>query len=78
MMTPHHSNAACREWMKIGQPVGPRPLDDLVSQITVVAPEPVEIVHQDIDDIIFIAAGFACGMRRNKEIVRRPKRGGSG
>jgi len=46
--------------------------DDLVSQRRLAAPQAVEILKQEVDDVVLVAAGLAGGVRRDQRVVERP------
>src|SRR5215213_8379879 len=46
-----------------------RRLNHLVAQLALAAPQPVQIVAQDLDYIVLVAAGFAGSVRRHQHVL---------
>jgi hypothetical protein len=53
-------------------------LDHLVQQLSLAAPEPREIPLHDREHIVLVAAGLACGKRRDEHVLHSPQRRGRG
>jgi hypothetical protein len=53
-------------------------LDYLVQQLGLAALEPREILLQDREHIVLVAAGLACGMWRDEHVLNGPQRRGRG
>ena len=46
--------------------------DDLVAQLGLAAPEPVEVLAQDLDDVVFVAPGFSRRVRGYQHVLHAP------
>ena len=49
-------------------------LDDLVDQVRLAPPQAVEILHHDVEEILFIATRLPGGVRRDQDVFQVPKR----
>src|SRR3954469_126968 len=49
------------------------PSHHLVAQLPLAAPEPIQILAQDLDDVVLVAASFAGGVRRHQHVLHRPE-----
>ncbi len=45
---------------------------DVIAQLRLAAPDAVQILHQQVDDVVLVAPGLAGGVRRDQRIVERP------
>src|SRR3984893_19344651 len=49
-------------------------LDDLIAQHGFTAPQPLQVVEEEVEHIVLIAAGLAGGMRREEDVRQTPDR----
>src|SRR5260221_8397898 len=62
------------EGRTVGVAVPAWPSDHLVAQLRLAAPQPAEIVAQNLDNIVLVAPRLAGGMRRDQRVVHAPER----
>lgn len=61
-----------RRWSRPEQFRNGHNSDDLVSQGVLAPDEPAQIIDEDVDDVLFVAAGFAGGMGRDQNVRHVP------